>query len=77
VFSETFELVPTNLESSTITAEMDTNSILTDSDRLTNHRDSRANDVTRDEVVIMLRIDAPVKIIPLFSTGLIATTAAR
>jgi polyisoprenoid-binding protein YceI len=37
LFKGTFEVVPTNLESSKITAEIDTNSIFTDTDRLTNH----------------------------------------
>ena len=37
VFKGTFEVVPTKLESSKITAEIDTNSIFTDNDRLTNH----------------------------------------
>jgi polyisoprenoid-binding protein YceI len=37
VFKGTFEVVPTKLESSKITAEIDTNSIFTDTDRLTNH----------------------------------------
>jgi polyisoprenoid-binding protein YceI len=37
LFKGTFEVVPTKLESSKITAEIDTNSIFTDNDRLTNH----------------------------------------
>jgi polyisoprenoid-binding protein YceI len=37
MFKGTFEVVPTKLESSKITAEIDTNSIFTDNDRLTNH----------------------------------------
>jgi polyisoprenoid-binding protein YceI len=37
LFKGTFEVVPTKLESSKITAEIDTNSIFTDTDRLTNH----------------------------------------
>lgn len=37
LFKGTFDVVPTNLESSKITAEIDTNSIFTDTDRLTNH----------------------------------------
>jgi len=37
MFKGSFEVVPTNLESSKITAEIDTNSIFTDTDRLTNH----------------------------------------
>jgi polyisoprenoid-binding protein YceI len=37
LFKGTFEVVPANLESSKITAEIDTNSIFTDNDRLTNH----------------------------------------
>jgi polyisoprenoid-binding protein YceI len=37
LFKGTFEVVPANLESSKITAEIDTNSIFTDTDRLTNH----------------------------------------
>jgi polyisoprenoid-binding protein YceI len=37
LFKGTFEVVPTKIESSKITAEIDTNSIFTDTDRLTNH----------------------------------------
>lgn len=37
LFKGSFEVVPTKLESSKITAEIDTNSIFTDTDRLTNH----------------------------------------
>ena len=37
LFKGSFEVDPTKLESSKITAEIDTNSIFTDTDRLTNH----------------------------------------
>ena len=37
LFKGTFDVVPTKLESSKITAEIDTNSIFTDTDGLTNH----------------------------------------
>jgi polyisoprenoid-binding protein YceI len=37
LFKGTFEVVPTKLESSKIAAEIDTNSIFTDTDNLTNH----------------------------------------
>jgi polyisoprenoid-binding protein YceI len=61
LFKGTFEVVPANLESSKITAEIDTNSIFSDTDCLTKYLKGQANDLIRDEVVIKLAIHAPVK----------------